>query len=328
MPVRVLLLRDDDKAWTAQSALSPLPRDRYAQEFTQRGWESTTVPVLAPSWLHADTLYQTLQAGPGSRYWGLVLTSARAVEAICACLKVKQTTLLAQWYDTPLFVVGENTARAAQSLFGANQIVQGQNTGNAVQLADHIGQYIRNYNSTNCETHNPVQACGQRLPPPLPVVTEQCHTMLRSHSHLDHLAPSLLFFSSAIRRPTLVNRLSDQGVAVTELPVYTIQPRATVQADLEAALTRSDQSAIKTTHPPYDWVVFFSPSGVDAALPTIANYQCREWFKNLRVAAIGPTTAQHLQDRYGISPQVIASCPTAPQLVEEMAQVERAETTT
>ncbi|CAG8471432.1 963_t:CDS:2 [Ambispora gerdemannii] len=57
---------------------------------------------------------------------------------------------------------------------------------------------------------------------------------------------------------------------------------------------------------PFNWVVFFSPSGVDLALPTLKNLKFWKWIK---VAAIGPTTKEHLIMNRSVDVSVVSPKP-------------------
>lgn len=100
----------------------------------------------------------------------------------------------------------------------------------------------------------------------------------------------LLFLCGDRRRDVLPDRLRAAGIAVEEHVVYR---------------TLLDASALREAggRPP-DWVVFFSPSGVDAAREAVAV----SW-NRVRKAAIGPTTADALRAA-AFSPAAVAAAPT------------------
>lgn len=100
----------------------------------------------------------------------------------------------------------------------------------------------------------------------------------------------LLFLSGDRRRDTLPEGLRAAGISFTEEVVYETRPRT----DL--------------TLPPSDgetWLVFFSPSGLEAlrasGVEALAEY---------RIATIGPTTAAELQDD-GVEVEAVADVPSA-----------------
>lgn len=105
----------------------------------------------------------------------------------------------------------------------------------------------------------------------------------------------LLFLCGDRRRDMLPNRLRAAQVAFEELVVYR---------------TLGDASAleVRLSEPP-DWLAFFSPSGVEAAL----ELDGVSW-NSCSAAAIGPTTADALRSA-GIRPAAVASTPTPESLV-------------
>ncbi len=110
----------------------------------------------------------------------------------------------------------------------------------------------------------------------------------------------LLFLSGSRRRDTLPAGLSAAGVPFVEQEVYRTHTRTHLEL--------SDSV-------PGDWLVFFSPSGLEAIRQSpgidIAQY---------RLAAIGPTTAAALEQA-GATVQAVAETPTPRAL---MAAIQRA----
>jgi uroporphyrinogen-III synthase len=86
-----------------------------------------------------------------------------------------------------------------------------------------------------------------------------------------------LFLCGNRRRHVLPNALREAGTPFEELVVYETHPRSGI--DLPAA-------------EPGDWLVFFSPSGIEAVMRH-ADAPARRY----RLAAIGPTTAEGLRAR-------------------------------
>lgn len=101
-------------------------------------------------------------------------------------------------------------------------------------------------------------------------------------------AKPLLFLSSNRRRKTLPTRLTKAQVRFEELVVY-------------ETLLRQSLNWPADQRP--DWVVFFSPSGVEAAQAD----QQMNW-STVRKAAIGPTTASALEEK-GLGVDAVAQAP-------------------
>lgn len=122
--------------------------------------------------------------------------------------------------------------------------------------------------------------------------TGQAASLVERISHQSFSAP-LLFLSGNRRRDELPYHLSITGTSVQEICVYETHVRKELALD---------------TLPPFDWLVFFSPSGVEAVQ--------RSGFdvRSIHKAAIGPTTAEAIAAA-GWQVAAIASAPTPHALV-------------
>lgn len=109
----------------------------------------------------------------------------------------------------------------------------------------------------------------------------------------------LLFLSGNRRLDTLPTLLDRLGIAIEELCVY--------ETRLRADLDLGDE--------PAGWIVFFSPSGVEAFVG--ADLQAPD----AGFAAIGPTTAAAVDDA-GLSVAAVAETPSPDALVEAISQVD------
>ncbi len=116
-------------------------------------------------------------------------------------------------------------------------------------------------------------------------------------------AAPLLFLCGDRRRDVLPAQLRAAGLAVEERVVY--------RTILDASALRAE-----ATDPPA-WVVFFSPSGVEAIREGAAvpwNY--------VQKAAIGPTTADALRAA-GFAPSAVATAPTPEALAAAVSHAHR-----
>lgn len=111
-------------------------------------------------------------------------------------------------------------------------------------------------------------------------------------------ARPFLFLAGARRLDVLPDALQRAGVAFEEVTVYASDP----------------VPAVLPPGPPPAWAVFFSPSGVEAALAT-AGFP----WNSLRTAAIGPTTAAALA-RIGRPPDAVAAAPRPDALAEALVR--------
>lgn len=128
-------------------------------------------------------------------------------------------------------------------------------------------------------------------------------TALADHIVETGLDGPLLFLCGDRRRDDLPDRLRAAGLGVEEHVVYrTIGDPSHLERALERGL---------------EWVAFFSPSGVEAAL------ECDgiSW-NSLRRAAIGPTTAEALGDA-GLLPHAVAAIPSPESLAAALFRAHR-----
>ena len=109
----------------------------------------------------------------------------------------------------------------------------------------------------------------------------------------------LLFLCGNRRRDVLPNRLREAGIPFEEQRVY--ETRLRTDLDL-------------TTPTVPDWLVFFSPSGIEAVRQAGA-MQDAHHLAAVRLAAIGPTTARALREA-GWAPDAVADRPAPDALVE------------
>ena len=134
--------------------------------------------------------------------------------------------------------------------------------------------------------------------------------------HAAEVEGALLFLCGDRRRETLPERLRGSGIAFEECVVYRTVERAPFERPGESP----------------DWMVFFSPSGVEAVqrTPQEPVLATRDEGKlsgideraPVKIAAIGPTTAEALR-RAGLVPDVIAEAPTPEVLAGALASHER-----
>ena len=84
-------------------------------------------------------------------------------------------------------------------------------------------------------------------------------------------------------------RLRDRGAEVLEIPTIRIAPPDPIQPLIEAVVGIAE----------YDWLVFTSPNGVDAFFSTFFKaFPDVRSIGNVRIAAVGPATAEKVQERH------------------------------
>lgn len=120
----------------------------------------------------------------------------------------------------------------------------------------------------------------------------------------DAPSDSLLFLCGNRRRDALPNRLGRAGIPFEELVVY--RTRARKRLDVPAPSASA-------------WLVFFSPSGLEAVRRDRSVDA-----SNYRIAAIGPTTAGALEDS-GLFVEAVAPTPSPEGLVTAITHSQRDE---
>ncbi|CCL99803.1 uncharacterized protein FIBRA_01827 [Fibroporia radiculosa] len=265
--------------------------DAYEYAFKSRGYNPLSVPVLETTSTSLDRLKDTITAGLSRcAYAGVVITSGRSCEAwktVAGQLAQSHGDIeggnSATWADIPFYVVGEATARALADI------------GASIGAHPFVPRDIRGAAESGT---------GEKL----------AHFILRD------LAPSpegkrLLYLTGDKNRDTLPNILASGGVALDPLQVYATRGSSTFHIDLERAVHAHPASIW--------WIVFFSPSDADFASPAL-----REHFVlpstdsselSPRIAAIGPTSARHLDDKLAMRVDAVSSKPNAEALAASIA---------
>lgn len=295
------------------------PSDGYEEHFSAvketASFEPTFVPVLEHKFLEEgqDVVKSLLRdkqihQESGAKYGGLIFTSQRAVEAFARLVaegRGKQSKDAPRklilmidleghekWphlQTVPIYTVGPATSRALRAIPQTPPLnIFGSETGNGETLAhyilDHYGKW---YNDCDLK------------PPLLFLVGEQRRDII----------------PKTLMDPELPN---DGRIQVDELVVYGTGVMESFEQDFSKLLQETEERAVR-------WVVVFSPTGCEAMLrglglldPTTGN-ACgtrSESKKKTYIATIGPTTRDHLRNKFGFEPDVCAAKPS-PVGVEE-----------
>lgn len=229
---------------------------------------------------------------PAKKYSGMVFTSQRAVDAFAITVSKLNPDKLDWIFDKnmPLYVVGPATATAVKSLELPCPVV-GAHTGNGEALAEFILQW-----------HS---------------------TLPRDVTHLDGRKLPLLFLVGEQRRDIIPKTLTNEElpyheqIQVTELVVYETGEMATFEEDFTGLVRQAKAQKVKE-----QWVVVFSPQGCEAMLNGLGwldeksgNFSAglKEVVSGpmkTRIATIGPTTRDYLQEELGFEPDVCAPQPS------------------
>jgi uroporphyrinogen-III synthase len=132
-------------------------------------------------------------------------------------------------------------------------------------------------------------------------------------------SPYFLFLCGDKRLGILPAKLKEAGLLVKEQPVYGTTLSTRFSNELEDILLIKERSI--------DWVVFFSPSGVDVALDVITARQasgCHQ-LTDVRFATIGPTTSNYIHTQSNtvglkIEVKAVASKPNPQALLDSIKE--------
>jgi uroporphyrinogen-III synthase len=191
---------------------------------------------------------------------------------------------MARWRQLPIFAVGGRTADAVAAIFGVH--AKGGSAGSAAALGAVILQAYGLGGESTASGHGELK----RKP--------------------------ALFLCSRIARGDLTEVLTAGSIEVDQVVAYDTCGNPFAGDEVVAALS----SAIQDSRSPSlrVWVVFFSPSGVSAVLPTLQH--CEHTFgKCVYYAAIGRTTATALEDG-GVTVHAVAQNPNAEALIASIIE--------
>lgn len=197
----------------------------------------------------------------------------------------------------PLYTVGPATARSLSSLrdkYLPTATIHGAEAGNGEKLAQFI---LEHYNSLY----------------PSPETQNQMGT--RTDGAKQKPKPGLLFLVGEQRRDIIPRTLmaewlsESQRVNVDEVVVYETGEMGSFERDFADAVRRYSDAGVL-------WVVVFSPSGCESMLrvlglgPFDAGAGTGAGKRKVFVATIGPTTRDHLREKFGFEADVCAERPS------------------
>lgn len=230
------------------------------------------LPVLGHELREGDKLRDALLYG---EYSGLIITSQRAVEAWhtaseASNLEQATATPKTRWSQTPHYVVGPATSHALCS--SGSWAAPSENY--VLGASSGNGQELATFIIHN---HHPVDCSPSR----------------------DRLP--LLYLTGDKRQDTIVQALQSASLPFHELCVYETAVRPSFAQDLNNLLDELSQTQQSL------WMALFSPSGADAALEVIRRRS--RGMDGISLAALGPTTAQHLRCVHKLEPDAVAAAP-------------------
>lgn len=189
--------------------------------------------------------------------------------------------------DIPVYSVGPATTRGLRAIQPPTLQIYGSETGNGEALAQFILDHYVDWHKDSNER------------------------------------PPLLFLVGEQRRDIIPNTLMNPGLGparytrVDESVMYETGVMESFEEDFTEQLRKTERSSSR-------WVVVFSPTGCEAMLRALdmldpatgrARADTCSSGRSTYIAAIGPTTRDHLRTSFGFDPDVCAEQPN-PQSVE------------
>ena len=282
------------------------------------------------------------------KYDGVVITSKRAVQTWVEACKVVAGIMQKRpvldppceriWAEVPFYVVGPATAKSLSSsplapMLQPSEIVGATDTGTGEALARNMAQ---RFAEKPTQTQRLLYLVGNRHS----LALEKTLTELKAPVELDELCVystekdakfeshcRLLAQELPRQIPTPGTRspvtLKHRGLAFTGMD---IDDPARVAKLLERKTESLGEpvNLMSPTGQAPSWIVFFSPSGGDYALPEL---RARGWVPQPdegarigkpmpKIACIGPTTSEWVCERLGCVPDAVAQRPTPASLRE------------
>lgn len=221
-----------------------------------------------------------------SDWFGIAVTSYRAIEAFCVALSQLSPQVQSRWKDA---------LRARDGLKRVLMFGIGQKTKKTI--AERIREEgLDAEGSSASELAEAIISSLDRLDP------EQTQRRL-----------PVLFLCGSKALPDLPQRLQQASITVNPVVVYTscessepIEPPEELVQELDLPVDHVVNEVVSR-----QWIVFFSPSGLQALSRSTG------WWRRFRVAAIGKTTAAALKSN-GIFVEAIAASPNAPSLLQAL----------
>jgi uroporphyrinogen-III synthase len=298
--------------------------DPYSKALAETGQKAIFLAPLEHVFVDPDRLAKIISQGPEGVFSGVVFTSQRAVDAWSSAASSignnnesssDSSSSHRPWSPVPFFAVGPATAAALASPTlpslcapSPDNILGGESSGTGAALADFI--------------------------------TSTMKTTVSSSSSSSSLP--LLFIKGDKGGESIRQLESESGLRVVSVETYATAPRLSFTADLSALLENNnnnghgniDNIATKSSEDQLRWIVFFSPSGAKAALPTLrkrnnrafqthAHYHARsdaDVDELIRFAAIGPTTRDYLERIEHVIVHAVASAPEPAALVRVLSE--------
>ena len=316
----------------------------YSTESNQREFCITSFPILTHQTVHINELEGIIHRvhERSTSFDGIVLPSQRAAQAYHdTCIRVYQqmasqgnhnnlSNTSSAWSNMPFYVVGPATAKYVREMTVPTAFkpshVRGEQAGNAESLArDVILKDIHTLGKP-CEflylvgdkrssslldtlrAHHAPAALHELL-----VYETSKHPRFEANcALLERDLPEHMSTASSSRPSSFSSQLRREGLVMTGYEPVAAEHE--LETDLWLRPPIQSAESFQSPQPAQpNWIVFFSPSGGNYALPELTQ---RRWIvpfereMGSKVACIGATTAQWVRQNLGFEPHAIAARPT------------------
>ncbi|ORX92231.1 tetrapyrrole biosynthesis, uroporphyrinogen III synthase [Basidiobolus meristosporus CBS 931.73] len=252
------------------------PLDLYEKSLLSHDYHPLFLPVITHTPVNLDSLTKLLEQTPQDRFWGILATSQRAVETLRLAFNECFEKKGAVDKRAEWLALPFITVGRATAKHARK--LGFECFGEETGVATELSRYI-------------------------------IESFIPNYREVKAKIPekSLLFLSGDKRREVLPTRLGEANIPIHELTVYRTEASSGIALELDNLLSN---------HPRIDWVVFFSPSGVDMTLEAMQHCGL---LSNTRIAAIGPTTRDHLH-KLGFPVHLTASKPEPEILAQQVKE--------
>ncbi|KAJ5088759.1 hypothetical protein N7456_012375 [Penicillium angulare] len=308
------------------------PHDGYDDFFTGNGYKPSFIPVLEHRFNNqslaevrelfasgafnqnngeaqatATATARSTQDNKEKKYGGMIFTSQRAVEGFANMIEEKGLPY-ASSIPLILYTVGPATARTLTTLrdkYLPLATIYGADAGNGENLAHMILQHYNSIYTVKKEKEEEEEE--------------------EAEEEEGHSKPALLFLVGDQRRDIIPKTLmgsslaSKERITVEEVVVYETGEMESFEGDFKDSVSDyTDMNGGEGEGEGETWVVVFSPSGCEGMLrvlklglftPGDCDGEAGKKRK-IFIATIGPTTRDHLRNKFGFEPDVCAEKPS------------------
>lgn len=288
-----VIMMDQGHVILVRSPRQPAETDPYSAAFVSSRFVPHHLPVLETSFLNQLDLAERIAKGGHEQYAGVIITSVRSAEAWT--LASRSSNRPDGWKRIPFFVVGPATkdavtamTRGESSLENDQIVVGAKETGSGEKL----GQFIVDYLSTST-------SASSSLP--------------------------LLYLVGDKNRDTIRRILTAASIPLQLLQVYETHPAPEFESRLGDYLA---SLAYSLSSPRTCWITLFSPSGSKPCLDALRHRRLIGKDKmdqglTIKLAVIGPTTREYVEDEEGITVDADAGSPAPSALVQAIEEADR-----